>query len=60
MSKREMKNLCAEYDTVSVAKDAIAAVFREKIIHRVSEIENVDLLEFICNMLDAFKEKWGI
>ena len=37
-----------------------ATAFREKIIHRVNDIDNVDLLEFISNMLDAFKEKWGI
>ena len=60
MSKHEMKTLCEECDTVSEAKDTIAAAFQEKIIHRVSEIENVDLIEFISNMLDAFKEKWGI
>ena len=60
MSKHGMKTLCKECGTVSEIKDTDAAAFREKIIHRVSEIENVDLLEFISNMLDAFKEKWGI
>ena len=60
MSRQEMKNPCAECDAVSEAKDTDAAVFREKIIHRVAKIENIDLLEFISNMLDAFKEKWGI
>lgn len=60
MSKHEMKTLCEECDAVSEANDTIAAAFRERIIHRVSGIENVDLLEFISNMLDAFKEKWGI
>lgn len=45
---------------VKNVNDTIAAVFRERIIHRVSGIENVDLLEFTSNMLDAFNEKWGI
>lgn len=40
-------------------EDAIA-VYREKIIGRINHIKNVDLLEFIWNMLDSFKEKWGI
>ena len=34
--------------------------YREKIIHRVNDIDNADFLEFINNMLDAFKKKWGI
>ena len=34
--------------------------YREKIIRRIKDIDNVDFLEFISNMLDAFKEKWGI
>ena len=59
MREKEMKNLCAECDTVSAAKGINAAAFREKITHRVAEIENVDLLEFVSNMLDAFREKWG-
>lgn len=33
---------------------------REKIIRRVNDIDNMDFLEFIDNMLDAFKEKWRI
>lgn len=33
---------------------------REKIIRRVNDIDNMDFLEFINNMLDAFKGKWGI
>ena len=37
-----------------------AAVCREAIIRRISTIDNVDFLEFINNMLQAFKEKWGI
>lgn len=41
------------------AKEAMAA-YREKIIQRVNGIDNMDFLEFIGNMLDAFKRKWGI
>lgn len=41
------------------AKDAMAA-YREEIIQRINGIDNVDFLEFINNMLDAFKRKWGI
>ena len=33
---------------------------REKIIRRINDIDNMDFLEFINNMLDAFKRKWGI
>lgn len=40
-------------------KEAITTC-REKIIHRINDIENIDFLEFINNMLDAFKRKWGI
>ena len=40
--------------------EEMAAVCRETIIRRVDAIDNVDFLEFINNMLDAFKEKWGI
>lgn len=36
------------------------AEYREKIIRRINDIDNMDFLEFINNMLDAFKEKWGI
>lgn len=42
------------------AKHTMAAVYREKIIHRINDINNIDFLEFINNMLDAFKRKWGI
>lgn len=38
----------------------IMAEYREKIICRINDIDNMDFLEFINNMLDAFKEKWGI
>lgn len=41
------------------AKDAVAAC-REKIIQRINCIDNVVFLEFVNNMLDAFKRKWGI
>lgn len=33
---------------------------RERIIRRVNDIDNMAFLEFINNMLDAFKKKWGI
>ena len=36
------------------------AAYREKIICRINDIDNMDFLEFINNMLDAFKRKWGI
>ena len=36
------------------------AAYREKIICRINDIDNMNFLEFINNMLDAFKEKWGI
>ena len=51
---------CAESNTEPETEDAITAVYREKIIQRINSIDNADLLEFINNMLDAFKEKWGI
>ena len=35
------------------------ATYREKIIRRINDIDVLDFLEFINNMLDAFKEKWG-
>lgn len=31
-----------------------------KLFQRINGIDNMDFLEFISNMLDAFKEKWGI
>jgi len=34
--------------------------YREKIIRRINDIDNMDFLKFIDNMLDAFKRKWGI
>lgn len=34
--------------------------YKEKIINMVGQIENLDYLEFIYNMMIAFKEKWGI
>ncbi len=33
---------------------------RREIIDIVMRIENLDYLEFIYNMMVAFKEKWGI
>ncbi len=34
--------------------------YREKIIRRINDIDNMDFLRFINNLLDAFKRKWGI
>lgn len=34
--------------------------YRKKIVEMVEKIENLDYLEFIYNMMMAFKEKWGI
>ena len=51
---------CAESNTGSETEDAMTAVYREKIIQRINSIDNVDFLEFINSMLDAFKRKWGI
>lgn len=34
--------------------------YQEKIVEMVSNIENLDYLEFIYNMMISFKEKWGI
>lgn len=34
--------------------------YKEKIVEMIGRIEDVDYLEFICNMMLAFKEKWGI
>lgn len=34
--------------------------YRENIIYMIEKIDNIDYLEFIYNMMMAFKEKWGI
>ena len=34
--------------------------YKQKIIEMVSQAENVDYLEFIYNMMMAFRKKWGI
>ena len=34
--------------------------YLDKIIQRINGIDSMDFLEFINNMLDAFKRKWGI
>ena len=34
--------------------------YREKIVEMIKHIECLDYLEFIYNMMMAFKEKWGI
>lgn len=51
---------CVESSTGPETEDAMTEVYREKIVQRINSIDNVDFLEFINNMLDAFKEKWGI
>lgn len=33
---------------------------KQKIIEMVSQTENVDYLEFIYNMMMAFRDKWGM
>lgn len=35
------------------------AAYREKIICRINDIDNMNFLEFINNMLDAFKRSGG-
>lgn len=34
--------------------------YREKIVEMIKNVENLDYLEFIYNMMMAFREKWGI
>ncbi len=51
---------CVESNTEPETEDAMTAVYRKKIIQRINSIDNVDFLEFINTMLDAFKRKWGI
>lgn len=34
--------------------------YKEKIVEMVREIENQEFLEFLCQMLQSFKKKWGI
>lgn len=34
--------------------------YKEKIIDMICGTENSDYLEFIYNMMVAFREKWGI
>ncbi len=34
--------------------------YKQKIIEMVSNTQNQNYLEFIYNMMMAFKEKWGI
>ena len=43
----------------SKTRETITA-YREKIIRRINDIDNMDFLRFINNLLDAFKRKWGI
>ena len=52
--------LCAESDTEPETEGTKKATYREKIIEMVKHIECLDYLEFIYNMMMAFKEKWGI
>lgn len=66
-SNRRMESLllsqespCVESNIEPEKEDAMTIVYREKIVQRINGINNVNLLEFIDNMLDAFKKKWGI
>lgn len=34
--------------------------YKQRIIDMISQSENSDYLEFIYNMMMAFREKWGI
>lgn len=34
--------------------------YRQQIIQLLDKIENTEYLEFIYNLLQAFKKKWGI
>lgn len=34
--------------------------YKQKIVEIINETENLNYLEFIYNMMIAFKEKWGI
>lgn len=34
--------------------------YKKKIIDMIGQTENSDYLEFIYNMMIAFKKKWGI
>ncbi len=49
---------CREYAESKTAETMEA--LKENIILRVNGIDNMYFLEFINNMLDAFKRKWGI
>ena len=45
---------------VELETEEAMVAYREKIIQRINGIDSMDFLEFINNMLDAFKRKWGI
>lgn len=47
---------CAESNIKPKTEDTMKAAYLEKVKH----IECLDYLEFIYNMMMAFKEKWGI
>lgn len=34
--------------------------YRKKIIEMIKKIENTEYLEFVYNLLQSFKKKWGI
>ncbi len=53
------KNNERKMDKYEVVKEEVKW-YREKNISIMGEIENLDYLEFIYNMLTAFKRKWGI
>lgn len=41
-------------------EDKVMEEYKGKIIEFINSIENLNYLEFIYNMLIAFKKKWGI
>lgn len=47
-------------NNAELTTECVMAEYRKKIIQRINGIDNMDFLEFISNMLNAFKEKWGI
>lgn len=53
MEKNNKNNNCDEICLEGVE-------YKKKIIEMVKHIENLDYLEFIYNMMIAFKKKWGI
>lgn len=55
---REQKNNLGGVDKQAVFREK--EWYREKIVEMIKNVENLDYLEFIYNMMMAFREKWGI